>query len=452
VTDTWRKSTPGAKLRDGVAARAILSAVFPPATEAGAASIGTGRMECCMATIWPRPERLIPPRLVAALEAAQAGHTEKALQLLDDRDRDDALTRDAASVVRGLVALENGRSEAAGRLLRPLLRRADPALALHATLGLVELNVRKRRYTNAAALVERARRLPADDAMALALEATALRMQLLRHGQTAADRVAALPLQLRRQHPAAVHAAVHLLRAEAALLSGDFAAAVAAEEQASSWVRTAQRTLLAKQHESIRHLLDEAPFAEVEDWQLGRRSVSRAQVASLEEQDWQLWVDFLHLSLRWRESPDTPPVVVHFATATEAWAVLAALITAPHRRLTWARAAALIHADESATPQQVDTLRSWIHEHGGPDLIETTADGFRLRTERYVVLYPTREIPQTQQLLLGLLAEHPGARANELERLLDIPRRTLVRHLASLRATGFVRLIGGGRESCYALV
>jgi hypothetical protein len=405
-----------------------------------------------MATIWPRPQRLIPPRLVAALEAAQAGSTEKALQLLDDKDRDDALTRDAASVVRGLVALETGRPDAAGRLLRPLLRRADPALALHATLGLVELNVRKRRYTQAAALVERARRLPSDDATSLALEATALRMQLLRRGQTAPERVAALPLQLRRQHPAAVHAAVHLLRAESALMSGDFAAAVAAEEQASAWVRTAQRSLLQQQHASIRTLLDEAPFAEVEDWQLGRRAVSRAQVAHLEEQDWQLWIDFLHLRLRWRPSPGEVPVIVHFATAIEPWTVLAALVTAPHQRLTWARAATECHVDEAEMRHQVEALQSWIQQHGGPALIDTTSTGIQLETCHYVVLHPTRDIPQTQQLLLGLLAEHPGARANELERLLDIPRRTLVRHLAALRAAGFVRLIGGGRESCYALV
>jgi hypothetical protein len=337
-------------------------------------------------------------------------------------------------------------------LLRPLLQRADPALALQATFGLVELNVRKRRYTRAAALVERARRSTGDTAISLALEAIALRMQLLRQGRTSAEAVAALPLKLRRQHPAAVHATVHLLRAESALMQGDFAAAVDAEDQARSWVRTAHRSLLQKQHVDIRYLLDEAPFAEVEDWLLGRRAVSRAQVAHLENNEWQLWLDFLHLQMRWRHSADAPITTIHFAAAVELWALLAALATAPQQRLTWSRAAAIWQSTASETADLAQQLNAWVSQRGGPMLIDCSASAGQMRPTRFVHLHPTQAIPHVQQLLLGLLAEHPGARAGELERLLDIPRRTLVRHLAALRSAGFVRLIGGGCDSCYSLV
>lgn len=405
-----------------------------------------------MSRVWPRPERLIPPRLVAALEAAQDGRSEQAMSLLHESDREDALTRDAATVVRGLAALEEDRQEAARRLLRPLLQRADPALALQATFGLVEINVRRRRYTQAAALVERARRAPGDAAIALALEAVALRMQLLRYGHTSAEAVAALPLKLRRQHPAAVHAAVHLLRAENALMQGDFAAAVDAEDQASSWVRTAHRSLLQKQHANIRYLLDEAPFAEVEDWQLGRRAVSRAQVAHLQSGDWQLWLDFLHLQLHWRDKPGDATRTIHFATAVDLWSALTALASAPQQRLTWSRAAASIPSTEAEARELFQQLNTWLTQHGGPALIDNTEFGCGLQAQHFVHLHPTTAIPHVEKLLLGLLAEHPGARASELERLLDIPRRTLVRHLATLRTAGFVRLIGGGRESCYSLV
>jgi len=405
-----------------------------------------------MSRVWPRPERLIPPRLVAALEAAQDGRSEEALGLLHESDREDALTRDAATVVRGLAALEEDRQDTARRLLRPLLMRADPALALQATFGLVEINVRKRRYTRAAALIERARRSPNDEAISLALEAVALRMQLLRHGRTPEDEVAALPLKLRRQHPAAVHAAVHLLRAENALMQGDFAAAVDAEDQASSWVRTAHRSLLQKQHANIRYLLDEAPFAEAEDWQLGRRAVSRAQVAHLENSDWQLWLDVLHLQLRWRPEPTAPIVTIHFATAGDLWSALTGLASAPQQRLTWSRAATTCQCTEAEAHELFEQLNAWVMQHGGPQLIHFTDSACQLQTTRYVHMHPTKAVPHVQKLLLGLLAEHPGARASELERLLDIPRRTLVRHLSLLRSAGFVRLIGGGRESCYALV
>jgi len=406
-----------------------------------------------MSKVWPRPERLLPPRLVSALEAVQKGESAEAVKLLHDSDRQDALTRDAATVVRGLAALEENRIETARRVLRPLLRRADPALALQATFGLVEINLRDRRYTSAAALVERARRHATDDAVALVLESTALRLQLLRTGNTAPERVAALPLKLRRQHPAAVHASVHLLRAENALLLGDFAAAVEAEGQARSWVRTAQRTLLQKQHADIRTLLDEAPFAEVEDWQLAQRAVSRAQVAQLETQQWQLWLDFLHLQLRWRPDVTTKATTIHFATAPDLWNVLARLAQAPHQRLDWSRAASEFDVqDKLEAKGLVQQLNQWLEEHGGEALITATDTGCQLSSLNFVYLHPTSAIPHVQQLLLGILAEHPGIRAAELEGLLDIPRRTLVRHLATLRSSGFVRLIGGGRDSCYVLI
>ena len=79
-----------------------------------------------MSKVWPRPERLLPPRLVSALEAVQKGESAEAVKLLHDSDRQDALTRDAATVVRGLAALEEGRVETARRVLRPLLQRRSP--------------------------------------------------------------------------------------------------------------------------------------------------------------------------------------------------------------------------------------------------------------------------------------------------------------------------------------
>jgi hypothetical protein len=134
------------------------------------------------------------------------------------------------------------------------------------------------------------------------------------------------------------------------------------------------------------------------------------------------------------------------------WSAMTALANAPQQRLPWPRAAANFRSTEAEARETFQQLNSWVTDHGGPRLIDSTDTGCQLQAQRYVYLHPTTAIPHVQKLLLGLLAEHPGARASELERLLDIPRRTLVRHLASLRDAGFVRLIGGGRESCYALV
>src|SRR6185503_10993274 len=81
---------------------------------------------------WPRPESLLPPRLVAALDAALGGDIARAAELRAGTDGRDPLAADVARLVDALVALQRSDASRARRDLRRLVARADPAIALAA--------------------------------------------------------------------------------------------------------------------------------------------------------------------------------------------------------------------------------------------------------------------------------------------------------------------------------
>ena len=402
-----------------------------------------------MGAHWPAPQRLVPPRLLQAIRVADAGRAAEALALLDTEDVQDPFTHDAARLVRGLVATEQGADANARRTLRGLLHAEDPALVLLATTALVELHVRARRYSSAVPLIARAQRVcSAEPETALFLDTLAARLHLLRKGQAAAARVETLPPRLQRQHPAAVHAAVHLVSAEAALADGRLQSAVAAARAARPFVEAAASSVLRRQLASLAALLDEAPFADAEDWQRPLRPVSRSQVADLESAPWERWLDSLHRQIRLRASG--AEAVVTFGSAPELWNALALVARAPRQRLRWEQAARAMQQRESRARSRVESLADHLGEHAG--LLGLDDAGYSLRPARFVHLYLTRETPDTQQRILASLAEHGVQRAGELAARLPCARRTLLRHLGVLRRSGLVRLVGGGRDASYALV
>ncbi|UCE03581.1 MAG: helix-turn-helix domain-containing protein [Candidatus Latescibacterota bacterium] len=406
-----------------------------------------------MAVLWPRPQRLLPPKLLDALEAAQAGDAERALRLVGGKDGSDPLTADVVRLVRGLAAAESGEDTRALRLLRPLLRARDESVALAATLASVELQMRLRGFARAAPWIERARRHATDEATTLLLESAALRLQLLRSGSLDPDAVRVLQNRLLRRHPPAVHASVHLVEAERALFAGDLAGAGLAERTARPHVASSKLAALRRQHEVLAALLHDVPVAEVEDWERPRRPMNRAEIAELQQEGWQVWIDWLHRRLRYRARVRDVPLVVHFASHEMEWALLSALARSPRRRLTAAQAARALRVESVAAVERLTrSLQSVLDRHGAAEVLGVQGSTCTLRPKRFVHLVAAEPLPAALEQLLAFLGAQPGARTSELQRVLHVPASTLRRRLLSLRNRGLVRLVGGGSEARYHAV
>jgi len=406
-----------------------------------------------MASAWPRPQRLLPPKLLDALDAAHGGEAERALRLVSARDRSDPLTADVVRLVQGLAARERGDGAEALRLLRPLLRADDPALRLSAALACTALQIHARGFAPPAPWLARARRSAADAATALVLDAALLGLELRRRGSLSADSVTQLQNRLRRAHPAPVHAIVHMLAAEQSLYTGDLDAAQRAERLARPYVASAHSAELRRRHAELDALLNGAPVAEVEDWERPARPMTRSEIAALAVEPWQLWVDGLHARVLHRSRQRDAASEILFASQPEAWALLTALLAAPERTLAWPGARqSLGLADESATRQLATRLQQLLERGSGTNILRTGPRGCALVPKRFVHLRPVASLPRTQQQVLALLAERPGVRAAELGDRLGLRQRTLRRHLRALCARGLVRMAGGGRETRYLTI
>ena len=406
-----------------------------------------------MASAWPRPERLLPPKLLDAVDAAHSGEAERALRLVSARDRSDPLTADVVRLVQGLAARERGDSAEALRLLRPLLRADDPALRLSAALTCTALQITARGFALPAPWLLRARRWATDTATALVLDAALLELELRRRGSLPSASVTQLQNRLRRTHPAPVHAVVHLLAAEQALYAGDHEAAQRAERLARPYVASAHSAELRRRHAEIDALLNGAPLAEVEDWERPARPMTRSEIAALTLEPWQLWVDGLHARVLHRSRQREAATVIPFASHPEAWALLTALLSAPRRTLTWSAARqSLGQADEGATRQLAARLQQQLERGGATHIVRVNPRGCALVPKRFVHLHPVASIPRSRQRVLAFLAERPGAGAAELGDRLGMQQRTLRRHLQALCAQGLVRRVGGGRETRYLAI
>lgn len=400
--------------------------------------------------IWPRPERLLPPRLLDALDAARAGDAPRALELCAGTDARDPLAGGIVRLVRGLVALEGGDGRRGRADLRPLCRDSDPAVALVATLAVADHLLLRRRHAEALALLARLPERLEDPGARLWIEATRLAGVLQRIGRLDAERVAALERRLDRRHPPSVHAAVHLLAAERALLASELGACVAAHRKAQPHVRSAGIASLRRRHQALATALG-TPFADVEDWRDPRRTVSRDDLAALESEPWQAWFDVLHRCVRRRARRGAEPGILTLGAAPEIWETLEALLRTSRHQLAWGRARDLLHAaDPGAVRARAERLAAELRKIDLP--LAVTSVGFALRVERFVTAFPVGALPELDLRLLGLLATSPGAAASDLATASGAARRTVVEHLLRLRRTGYVRLVGGGREARYTLI
>jgi hypothetical protein len=398
---------------------------------------------------WPRPERLLPPRIVEAISVLQAGDLARAVTLTNERDAADPLAADVVRLVRARAALEDGDAARARRDLRTLARRAEPALAWFAVRALADDLVRRRQFAAALRLWKAARtRLGRDAALRLWAEVAIQALLLERKGALPERALADLESRLDRHHPPALHGAVHLLRAERSLLAGLPAEAVAAAREARPHVRSSGDAALAARLDAVGRLL-RAPFVDVEDWEEPRRTVSREELAALEARPWVLWIDLLHHAARRRAARQAPRTLA-LEASSPAWVALDALLRNPRRSLGWAQLAAILELGESAASraQAERRARDWRAE-GLP--VRVRPDGMELESERTIAVFPADRLPALEQRLLARLATTPGASAAELARG-DGARRTVLEHLARLRRAGYVRMVGGGREARYHLV
>jgi hypothetical protein len=398
-------------------------------------------------TPWPRPEILVPPRWLDALATALAGDAAGAAAACAAADARDSLAGPVVRLVRALAAQERGERARAGAELRLLSRHADAGVALVAAAARLEACVAARRFAAAAPIVAHARRRARDAATRLWIDALALRVELARRGGVPRERVDALAARLLRAHPACVHAAVHVLRSERALLADDLSEAVAAHREARPWVRTCGHATLVRRQDDMSRLL-RAPWVDVEDWEEPLRTVSREELAAIEARPWQVWLDALHrrVAHRGRQGRRT----LSFARLPELWSVLELVARAPSQRLGWGSAtAALGTANVDATRERVRRLAAELRGIG----VGMTLDdiGFGLRPVRFVSAFAHAALPVASLRLLAMLAAQPGARAAELARG-DGARRTIVSRLARLRRDGYVRMVGGGAEARYTLV
>lgn len=398
--------------------------------------------------VWHRPQSLLPPELVAALEAAHAGDARRALRLLGKDERDDALTSETVRLVRGLAAAETGDGERAQRLLRPLLRANDQDIALAATLASVEIQMERRGFARAAPWLQRACRHAQDEPTTLVLEASLLRLQLRRGGPVEADELERLRSRLRRHHSPAVHATLQLLTTEHALYTSSLATAARAERAARPFVATAQLASLRRWHGSLRDLLQGSPVALVDDWQRPRRAMTRAEIADLEGEPWQLWADSRHQKLLVPGPQRGAVQVIHFARADAEWLLLRTLLETSERRLRWKSLQETLGvAERSQVQSQVVQLQRRLDEHAGLLRMGTTACA--LTVQRFVHLLPPPDLPANHQRLLAFLAERPGTPGADLARALESPLRTVQRHLQQLRKVGLALIVGGGRDARY---
>lgn len=396
---------------------------------------------------WPRPELLVPPRALAALATAMAGDAVAAAKsLTSDADARDALAVPVVRLVRALAASEAGDRARAASELRLLSRHSDPGVALVALATRLEACVTARRYATAIPIVRRARRRATDPATRLWVDALALRVELARRGTLPAERIDALVERLDRALPACVHAAVHVLRAEHALLGDRVADAVAAHRDARPWVRACGHAALARRQEDMARLL-RAPFVDVEDWEEPQRTVSREELAEITARPWQVWVDALHrrVAHRGRRGVET----LSFAAMPELWTMIELVAQSPHRRLAWNQlVAGLDTAGLEPTRERARRLAGELRTIGVG--VTTNEQGFGFVATRIVSTTPHSALPTTAQRLLSRLAEQPGARAADLAGA--AARRTVQTHLARLRHAGYVRMVGGGAEARYTLV
>ena len=168
------------------------------------------------------------------------------------------------------------------RVASPRMRQdGDPGLALVAVAALGEDLASQRRFVPAVRLLHAAQARLRDRTSKLFLATLELGIELQRRGALDATAVEALARRLERRDPAPVHAAVHVLRAEHALLSGDLAAAVAAHREARPYARSGGLASLRTRQEAVAQAL-RAPFADVEDWEEPLRTVSREELAEIE--------------------------------------------------------------------------------------------------------------------------------------------------------------------------
>jgi hypothetical protein len=252
--------------------------------------------------------------------------------------------------------------------------------------------------------------------------------------------------KLERTDPAPVHAAVHVLRAEHALLAGDLAAAVAAHREARPYVRSGGIASLRRRQEAIALAL-RAPFADVEDWEEPLRTVTREELAEIESRPWRLWVDGLHRVVRRQGSGRDTTLALGPRPAE--WRTLQAVLRTPQHHLPWSNAADLLDAhDTSEVRDRARELMRLLR----PLQVEMQVgdDGLTLAEPKLVVVFAPAALPALELDLLGQLAEKPGARTATLAR--GRSRRTVVRHLARLRKSGYVRMAGGGNEARYFVV
>lgn len=322
-----------------------------------------------------------------------------------------------------------------------------------ATLASVELRAHTRGFASVLPWLRRARRRAADDAVVLALDSEHARVQLLRRGALGSAEVDRLHERLRRRHPAAVHASLHLLAAERALFAGDLGGASHSERAARPYVASAQLAALRRRHDELDALLNGAAVAEVEDWKRPRRQMSRAAIGEMESEPWRLWIDRRYRRMRYRTAARADAQTLHFSDARRAWELLDATLSEPRRRIGWMRAVSVLSlSHEDAVRKRAAKLNELLEQLGAGGCLRETRSGLGLVEARYVVVHPVGELPVLQQLVMASLAQRPSATAQRLARELDVAPRTLVRHLGILRKRGWVRLVGGGSEARYHVI
>jgi DNA-binding transcriptional ArsR family regulator len=131
------------------------------------------------------------------------------------------------------------------------------------------------------------------------------------------------------------------------------------------------------------------------------------------------------------------------------WELLTLLLRAPDRRLGWAHAAQALAVDVETVTTRARALAQTL-QAAAIDA-ETTTRGLVLRASHFVFVYPSSSLPETSRRILAMLARSPGATAVDLTTS-GAALRTVQRHLAALRAAGYLRRVGGGRDARYALV
>ena len=398
---------------------------------------------------WPSPERLVAPHVRGALAAALAGDLDRARRSMHDADDRDPLAASVVRLARGLEAVGRGDGVRARTLLLPCTRERDASMALAATQALVDERIRVRRFAPARMLVRRLQRRLHQPADALWLDAMLAWIDLQRRGTLTDARLVQLESRLERAFPAAIHALVHLLRAEHALLAGRLVHAVAAQREARPYVQSARWAVLAWRHDALVRTL-RAPYCEVEDWEEPLRPVSREEIATVEARDWHLWIDVLHRRMVVRTAAGESSMHdLAIGRDTPTWNFVELLARTPGRRLGWSHAATSLDLEIAALEKHAAALAEALRAAGVS--CEVSPRGFALRATRFVFVFPSAAMAPTARRILAELARKPGARAADLEAT-GVARRTVQRHLAALRDAGYVRLVGGGSDARYALV